>query len=298
MINLQKNKTKSSSKLAFSLIELSVVILIIGILVIGITKGSAIVRAAKLQSAQSLTLSSPVASIDALRFWFEPTLDKSFDASEKLTGPISKWYDTNPQSSNMMSADQTTASAKPTYTASAINGLPALKFDGSDWLRMVIQTSTSDKLEVFTVCKRSALVVLSSSAVFHKAGTNDNDNVGRFILANEGLSSPFQLATARNGTKSVRSPHPGNNIPYIFSTSFDGTNNTAYYNGTAQTAVASTGNFDFDNVLIGARYTGGVENSMYNGYIAELIVFDRNLTATERKDVTKYLGNKWGIAVQ
>ncbi|MCE3255904.1 MAG: hypothetical protein K0R25_1398 [Rickettsiaceae bacterium] len=65
------NKQQNKPKLAFSLIELSVVILVIGILVVGITKGMSIMRSAKLQSAQSLTQSSPVALIDGLKLWLE-----------------------------------------------------------------------------------------------------------------------------------------------------------------------------------------------------------------------------------
>jgi len=51
---------KISKKVAFSLLELSVVILIIGLLVIGITKGKRIIDQARLRSSLALTNSSPI----------------------------------------------------------------------------------------------------------------------------------------------------------------------------------------------------------------------------------------------
>ena len=104
------------------------------------------------------------------------------------------------------------------------------------------------------------------------------------------------------GSVKSQTPHPGNGVPYIFSTRFNGINNIAYFNGTALNTVASTGNFAIDNILIGTRWGDGGPvvgvQYYYIGYIGELIIFDRALTNTERKDVTQYLSNKWGIKVQ
>jgi prepilin-type N-terminal cleavage/methylation domain-containing protein len=62
--------TRINFKKAFSLIELSIVVLIIGILVAGITQSSRLVSMMKIQSARSLTINSPVASIKGLTIWF------------------------------------------------------------------------------------------------------------------------------------------------------------------------------------------------------------------------------------
>ncbi len=50
---------KKQCKLAFSLIELSIVALIIAILIVGVTQGLRLVAQAKLKSAQSLTANLP-----------------------------------------------------------------------------------------------------------------------------------------------------------------------------------------------------------------------------------------------
>ncbi|MFM7682251.1 MAG: prepilin-type N-terminal cleavage/methylation domain-containing protein, partial [Bacteroidota bacterium] len=60
-----------NKKLAFSLIELSIVILIIGILVAGVTQSSRLVAQMRLASAQSVTRSADISSIRDMVFWAE-----------------------------------------------------------------------------------------------------------------------------------------------------------------------------------------------------------------------------------
>ncbi len=77
-------KNKTISQKAFSLIEVSIVLLIIGILVAGVTQGSRLVRASRLQTAQNLTINSPVAGIPNLSAWWETSLESSFLAAEAV----------------------------------------------------------------------------------------------------------------------------------------------------------------------------------------------------------------------
>ena len=109
----KNNQKKFINNKAFSLIELSIVILIIGILIAGITQSSRLIRAMKIQSARSLTLSSPVPSFKGITLWLESTLDESFDSTEAQDQlQISTWKDINPQSSYKNNATQSNASFK------------------------------------------------------------------------------------------------------------------------------------------------------------------------------------------
>ena len=127
-------------KRAFSLIELSIVILIIGILVAGITQSSRLVSAMRLNSARALTQSSPVNSIKDLTLWLETTSTKSFATGtstftnvEELDNDtsIGRWNDINPQASSKNNATKST-SDQAKYTTNAINGLPAVRFNGTN----------------------------------------------------------------------------------------------------------------------------------------------------------------------
>ena len=138
---------KAKQKLAFSLIELSVVILIIGILVLGVTQGSRMMKEAKLKSARSLTSSSPVTSIPSLSMWLDSTAERSFDDAERVGGgTISNWYNVNPQSSDnkINNVAQTTPTKKPLYVVNGIGGLPSIRFDGANNYLSIASNSTVD----------------------------------------------------------------------------------------------------------------------------------------------------------
>jgi prepilin-type N-terminal cleavage/methylation domain-containing protein len=288
-------------KLGFSLLELSVSLIIISTLMVAVIKGSDLIDQAKLASARQKTANSPVLKIDGLVMWFETTLPKSFLDSEVINGGlISSWNDSSGANPNSpTSALQATATNKPSYLASGINDLPSLKFDGVDnFIRASLSSPiNSSQLVVFTVCQRVGIKSYTSSTTFYKNGVvHDYNNLTSMVLAYE-EGSGTRLQTFRYDAKSTKSPHPGNDISYIFSTQFDGTNNISYFNGIAQTTVSSTGTFNIDRVLIGARFESSTTSNYYNGIISELIIFNRALSTQERKDVEQYLSDKYKIPV-
>ena len=104
-------KSYSKLKNAFSLIELSIVILIVGILIAGVTQSSRLINQMKLSSAQSITRSSDVISINDMVFWAETSLENSLTNSSggfqmDNGGAISSWNDINLRSSNKINLGQ------------------------------------------------------------------------------------------------------------------------------------------------------------------------------------------------
>lgn len=86
----------------------------------------------KISTARGLTASSPVTSIQNLVAWYDSVSDASFDDSEEGDSlSIANWYDLNPQSS--LKNNMASSTSKAVYNAKAINGLPALYFNGSDY---------------------------------------------------------------------------------------------------------------------------------------------------------------------
>ncbi|MCE3255109.1 MAG: hypothetical protein K0R25_603 [Rickettsiaceae bacterium] len=294
--NLNHNHlSQAKPRFGFSLIELSVVILVIGILVIGVTKGASIINAAKLESARSLTRNSPIVSMEGLMLWLDPVSEKSFDASESYDGgKITNWYDINQQYNSGLVATQATANRKPTYTAKAINGLPAVRFVAANnpYLQGTLPTYTGTQLEIFIVRERVGHATNSSYMGLYKNGSQDNNNTESMLVWE--LDSTT-IRTIRGNVTLATFTHPGDNVPYIFSVRFDGSNTISYLNGVASTPAASSATWGFDRIVIGNRFNFTLP---VNGYIAETIVFRRVLTSNERTEVTKYLGNKWGIKIQ
>ena len=124
---------------AFSLIELSIVILVIGILIAGLMQGRELIGKTRLQTARSLTASSPVSSIKGLHAWYETSSNNSFDgAVVENNSPVTRWYDINPQKSAKLNLIQNTGSSKPTYKLDSLNNIPAVSFNSNDSLASTI----------------------------------------------------------------------------------------------------------------------------------------------------------------
>ncbi len=288
---------KNRSRLGFSLIELSITILVIGILVIGITKGSRIIGAAKLKTAQGLTTSSPIHSMQGLYLWLEPTSEKSFDSNIKDGDLISNWYDTNSQSSNNEKFNfSQSGSARPTYKLSGMNSLPSVQFDGvNDFI-----TNSAFK---FPYANYSVFISFNMTAsglfVLFNTDSIGNGSAGLMIQisADDSIRTlhrfPYSAGGGNSFTSSVGQFNSGKNYIFSFLRNLDNGSSISRLNKNIvinQTATIAA--FDGTNVAfkIGALVAGARH---FNGYINEIIIFNRTLKDYERQSVEDYLSLKW-----
>jgi prepilin-type N-terminal cleavage/methylation domain-containing protein len=284
-----KNNVRSS-RLAFSLIELSIVVLIIGILIAGVTQGSRLVRQAKLKTAQSLTQNSSVASISGLQLWMETTMDKSFDRQGGTIDDqtlISSWNDINPQLTSKI-ATQATDDNQPTYLANGINGLPSLRFYG---LPTVAGFASFDYLDLGNI-KLSPSNSISIFVVYRLNNTGNNYFIGH-------LSGWGQWRMSDASFQSSKGSYSGlavsTNVTYIQSLVASDLQVTIYRNSQLiGSSVLTSGVYlESTNVWIGGTENGGYYS--VDGMVGEIIVFDRKLKDSERVDVEQYLAKKWGV---
>jgi prepilin-type N-terminal cleavage/methylation domain-containing protein len=280
---------KIDKRLAFSLIELSVVILVIGILVIGITQGSRIMNEAKLKSARALTASSPVAATSGLVMWLESTSEKSFDTGVGNGGLVQNWYDTNPQSNTKYNATQSTSTKRPTYTKNAINGLPAILFDGiqdttnGDFMDLTDSLVTDPRnwttFVVFKNISGTGLVIGATSGY-------------RYYISRGATSFNFQVGDGGSTSMLVTSNDPGIVILNSSNGVYTGTAVTNKTSG-SNTSTPSPSTALLTGLNIGS-YSDGT-NSFFNGYVAEVIMFNRPLKMAEQNGIRDYLASKWGL---
>lgn len=305
-----KNKNK-----AFSLIELSIVILIIGILIAGITSGSRLVNASKLQTAQTITQSSPVASIRGLVLWLETSMDDSFRTGENVDDTsITQWNDRNPQSVYKFFARPAAASTDIRFRSAdtaGINSLPSLLFSGNNTANAFLTLSTTaqgtaiaptaittpnNNFTFFVVSKTNTTNVSGagvSRAVFYNgtAGTNGYgyviSNATRNMLFGDGSAADNNFA----GTI-------GTSAAVISGTYAGGTGGaiSTFVNGVSSgTDTTSTSANPTTGLYVGARSSS--DTSPWKGYISEIILFDSVLKASDRQSVEQYLGKKYNIKI-
>jgi hypothetical protein len=215
------------------------------------------------------------------------------DAGVSLNGTtVSQWAD---QSGNGASAAQATTDLQPTFVASAANGKPAVKFDGTnDYLTFSLPTNG---------LTGATLILVSQSDIDYNGDWNGVLRAPLFFNETAGWGSlhlsPFQKVVRwRFGTTQA------NNLPsytrpsavtgFSISTAIkNGAVETLYVNG-AQ-ALQQSGKY---TTIAGVQATGNLgrgydNNTYFPGQIAEVLIYDHALTDSDRQQVEQYLTQKY-----
>jgi len=240
-----------------------------------------------------------------------PGLQAWYDGKDRATiiesgGGVTNWVD---KSRNGNDLTQGTAGFRPTYVLNAFDGLPAVRFDGvNDYLAKLgisPALASSDTLSVFVVQKRISqpadfVGYMSLWETIQNADFNNKPSVAfdNFTVLNPQLQTVRDLGAGDNLINDT--PHPTNGIPFVFSSIFDGAGNDSFLNGGVAgftNPSLSTGNFNIQNIVIGARFNAGAVSFFWNGDLAEIIIYSATLSDLQRSEVEIYLINKWQINV-
>jgi prepilin-type N-terminal cleavage/methylation domain-containing protein len=291
---------KNLHKKAFSLIEISVVILIIGMLIAGISQGIDLYQDSRLATARSLTQNSRVGRIPDLVSWYETTAENifssgttSFQNIEKVQAnqKINRWKDSNPNSIFKYDASQTSSANQPKIIFDKDSSLPIVRFDSPSFLNLPDGTVPYGNSE-YTVIFISKVDVSGNYGVLGSGnyGTQNQTNAFRYDSVGKMVNYWWHddLSSLINTTI--------NNKFQIFIFDYNKSIRNLYVDGVLKKYISSTTkpreSTNLNNT-IGKTYS--VEYLV--GSIAELIIYDRALLNSERKDIEKYLSKKWSIKI-
>ena len=215
------------------------------------------------------------ASIAGLVLWL--------DASQ-ITGlndgdAVATWNDLSGLANN---ATQGTASARPLYKTNIKNGKPALLFDGVDDGFSLTTGLSLSAYTVFVVWAQTDAGFGSLS--FIKLGDNYNLHAltpTSVVLQPGGPTTTTAYTTATPAgdwalTEAYRS----------------GTTLYTGKNGTFDGGQVSSINWQTD--AIGAPYAGGAQFNMV-GYIAEMLIYNVEISTANRQLVEAYISTKYGL---
>lgn len=245
------------------------------------------------------------ADISGLLVW----LDANQGVTE-IAGRVSLWED---QSGNGHDAAQATAGLRPILVLSEINGLPVIRFDGANEERLDISA-----FQAFPSMRGSVFVV-------HRRVSSSNDN-GQVIGSWDGITEPttkwdigynedqfgegykfysyndtsyydtFGMITNNTISPITDAFYGWNGRFLIFEMVRDSDTSVDYYingklpNLNPHSVVGQPASLD---VYIGSN-TFGVDGSL-SGDIAEIIMYNRDLSDQERQKVEQFLSKKYNI---
>jgi lambda family phage minor tail protein L len=185
---------------------------------------------------------------------------------------------------------------RPTYSATAFNGKPCLVFADTHKMSFDNIPGLHTGNTVFAVIQ---------------SNQDSSSNSSGSIIKLNGVGGSDQLPEIKfhkNDTNVVSFLYDGLST-MVFTDSLgldDGVPFLGICGVSAAPLQAFASVFDRGNKLVSSGTpslpgsssgTGVLGNDDANGYIAELVVYDRRLTNSEIMDVARYLGEKWGVFV-
>lgn len=236
-------------------------------------------------------------SIADLTAWYDGA-DSSPGSMTIVDGKVATWFD---KSGNENNASQATGANRPTLTAGEQAGKSVLTFPGSP-VFLATSLTLTPPFSIVAVIKQDA----RSLAPF----------IGPLTATNIGFGDVFVVSTStdyNNGKwaawGAARDVYGNNDasvvlVPVVVQsivagTSFPGdisffANNSGGV-ATTQTAATAPGS-TVDSMRIGARVGTGAQAEFFVGFIAELLIYSRALSATERAIASQGMYSKWGIS--
>lgn len=223
--------------------------------------------------------------ISSLKLWVAARL-----FADKTDGDaIATWTDKSGQGNDLT---QSSGSLKPLFKQGAVGGRPALLFDGvDDFLTVPNFLSAFTAGEVFLVFKRTIETPPSSAkSGLWEFGTSSNAT--NFPFTNGIIYDDW----GTNTRKTTVDPSPALASPNIYNVISASGEWTSNLNGTQIYTTASNTVGFTTTPSIGRSQVTGLD-IFYDGYIAELLIFNAKLGTTDRDYVKNQLGGIYGITV-
>ncbi|GJL86117.1 MAG: hypothetical protein DHS20C02_18920 [Micavibrio sp.] len=213
-----------------------------------------------------------------------------------FSGSVATWQD---KSGNNNDLSHGTPARQPTYNAGAKNGNGTITFDGGDalfatdasipsldlstngfTLFAIVDTATSAGNRIIINKESSYEIGVNAGQIQAAINTVAGGNWAWGGTANNALSTTWHIVGFEHANTTWRFHQDGNVTEEIVP------------------ANNQTGNITPTNDIftVGARGAASPNGSWFLGDMAEVILFNRELTSDEYHDVENYLANKWGIA--
>lgn len=186
---------------------------------------------------------------------------------------------------------QATDTKRPLYKTGIKNSLSIARFDGSnDYLyRDVNLIGNADSKSIFAVFK---ITTVQYGGII----TTKNSGYDNSPAIDINTDANLRIAVILEGSTSVIGITDDTTDFRVISGIREVTANTAYKNGVATgTNVTNTGVTNFEASTYYGTYRVS-ESNFFSGDLAELIIYNRAVTESEKDALHAYLISKWGIA--
>jgi hypothetical protein len=259
-------------------------------------------------------------SVTGLAAWWDASdVSTLYDATSggslvAVDGAVARWND---KSGNARHATQATSGNRPLRKAAVQNGLGVLRFDGTDFLESSDfgDLTSGASLTIFAVIKRGDSTLNQTIlSKYGKSNVDDGNTADGWLWRCKNTSLDGMLfggTTDESGGASNSTASSGASLDSfaVFSVRASAgaisaasmTRNNSALTSSATATAAETLTDNSYAVTIGAlrysfNYSANQFLQLFNGDIAELVVYTAALSNNDRTAVNQYLMTKWGIS--
>jgi hypothetical protein len=241
---------------------------------------------------------SPAVPAAGLTLWLKADAGVTTDGS----GNVSQWADQSVFGNNAVQGD---SSYRPTPTSSAINGQPALTFDGASTFLTIPDNASlrPSTMTLLVVAKRTGDSDYGNdgqivSKSYYGGGSWASPYAAFTLLCDSTLNASAGCAVAGD-SDGPAGFQTANNTTYLYSFDYDGANQKFWVNGGNLATHSGAGSVDYGDsstkdLAIGVGSATWLHQH-FNGQIAEILMYNRALTDAERNQAEVYLANKYGL---
>jgi hypothetical protein len=244
--------------------------------------------------ARCLLAGGPV--VTGLTQWLEANVGVTASSS----GNVSAWGD---QSGLGNSASQAASGSQPLLVKTGLNGKPVLQFNGtSDWMQIAGQPLTSQQFTILAVVTDTRA---SGDTEFREVWSNwSTSNEGTSVFLGTTNNNPVRARFTddmggandqhHNQTGVGRITNPAD--PFIFTGLSGATDATIYQNA----RLMADHGAPLSNRDLGGQYNIGTQlgttsGELWQGDIAEILIYNRELSASELHTDWSYLQEKYSL---
>ena len=241
-------------------------------------------------------------SVDGLVLWLRADdVDGDGNIDESSDNRVARWADLSGRGNHVL---QTTPDRRPTTHVDVIGGHPVLRFDGSDCFELAKTTGLSGGDQAF-----HAIFVMKAGISPAQPNPRLLD-LGGAAVATDRRQRGFWVGYQSNGRNRIgisNGDHEQarrvawNNQPNIVEVTYAGAGQWSQYLNGASDGSGTYRQRTFlgfrepVQLAIGQHFGLTQANTFYKGDLAEVLMFNRALTATEQNEVGLYLSRKYGI---
>jgi len=261
----------------------------LGTLAYGATDDPGNVGRTLLQSYQQGLSPWPTATVNTgLRAWYRADLGVTKDANNQ----VSQWADLTGYGSHVQT---TNAAQEPGWVASGLNGKPVVQFSGANILTTTgpvdVLAGSSDQTVIAVLAPAatqpnwSTVVDLSSGQSQGFALQQDSSHINDYKL--------WWMGNPPAGWKSSPGAPAATGVGVqVLTLVKNGTSSTSYVNGVSQGtgAAPATVQTPVAALALGNAVGGGYG---YNGQVAEILIYNRAISDTERQGIESALLTKY-----